>query len=323
MRGVKMSSPQYFAPYYRRFAAVATDYLIAFFGAGGIQSYLLEPAGIQGSSFRLIFFVFSVVYLTTSWWGPLGATPIQFLLRMRVVTSSGERLSLAQAVLRSLLLIGGVVAAMTLMEVPSNPDYLFLAIPVIGVLFAGVFTPNRQAGHDYIARSFVVIKDAVATAENRETFREYVGSREPGLARLRRPGVIDIASAIIAIGLPVFGLYSMALSQFDRELRHRISYAYGETRELRAALQEHYLYENRWAGKNSELGTAVRNEYPDGGYFELEDNGVIRIRFTVIPKLKKIQLVVVPVWTDDELEWQCRTEGDISQAILPSWCRER
>lgn len=317
-----MSSARHFAPYYRRFAAIAVDYLIAFFAAAGIQSYVLEPAGIQGLGFRSVFFVFSVAYLVASWQSPLGATPVQFLLQMRVVNASGKRLGPGQAVLRSLLLIAGIVGAMTLMEVPSNPDYLFLALPVITVLFAGVFTPNRQAAHDYLARSFVVSKDAVATTENREAFRAYVECDDAGRVWRQRPGAVDIVSAVIAVGLPVFGLYSMALQQFDRELRHRISYAYGETRELRVALKAHYLSEDRWTDKSDDLGTPVRSEYPDGGYFELEDDGIIRIRFTVIPKLKKIQLVVVPVWANDELDWQCRTEGQISQALLPSWCRD-
>jgi len=94
------------------------------------------------------------------------------------------------------------------------------------------------------------------------------------------------ASAVVAVTLPVFGLYNVALMQLDRELRR-----------------------------------PVREDYRDGGYFELEENGVIRIRFTVIPKLKKIQLLVIPTWNDDELTWQCHTKGDISQGVLPSVCR--
>ena len=100
-----MTKAQHFAPYYRRFIAVAVDYLFVFFGAAGIQSYGLEPVGIEGTRFQLLLFVFAVAYFA----------------------------------LRSLLLIGGVVGAMTLLDVPTNPNYLFLAVPVIAALFAGVF----------------------------------------------------------------------------------------------------------------------------------------------------------------------------------------
>lgn len=317
-----MTSAQYFAPYYRRFAAVAVDYLITFFGTAGIQSYVLEPMGIELTGFQPIFFVFAIAYLTLSWWSPLSATPAQYLLRMRVVRLSGQPLGPGRAAARSLLLIGGVVGAMTLFEVPKNPNYLLLAVPVMLVLFAGVFTPNRQSGHDYLVRSIVVMKDALETTEARAALRDYVACNDGGLLKLRRPTALEVTSAVVAVGLPVFGLYNVALSQFDRELRARMSYAYQETRELRVALQEVYLYEERWGSTAADLGTPTRVDYPDGGYYELEEDGSIRIQFTVIPKLKKVQLVITPDWNDGELDWQCRAEGEIAQAVLPSRCRD-
>ena len=56
--------------------------------------------------------------------------------------------------------------------------------------------------------------------------------------------------------------------------------------------------------------------------YELEDNGVIRIRFTVIPELKRISLLVTPRREGNDLVWKCDVEGEISRATLPAHCRD-
>jgi len=196
---------------------------------------------------------------------------------------------------------------MTLFKVPSYPGYLFLAVPAIAVAFLAAITPNRQAGHDFPARSLVLVKGAVLTPETRHQ---------------NRPTVVRVILAVIAIGIPVLAMFNIALMQLDRELRSRIGYALSGTVDLRLGLQEVYLDEHRWAMVESDLGVATKADYPDGGYYELEDDGVIRIRFTVIPKLKKISLVLVPTWKEDEFDWECRVEGEISPPILPAVCRD-
>ncbi len=77
------------------------------------------------------------------------------------------------------------------------------------------------------------------SSKQRNAFREYVASEDPGLLNLRCPSVLEIATALVAVGAPIIGLYNVALMQLDRELLHRISYALSETAELRVALQEH------------------------------------------------------------------------------------
>ena len=52
-----------------------------------------------------------------------------------------------------------------------------------------------------------------------------------------------------------------------------------------------------------------------------EDGGVIRIRFTVKPELKKGSIVLTPKLENDKIVWQCRSEGDIARHYLGSWCR--
>lgn len=250
------------------------------------------------------------------------ATPVQFLLRMRVVNTQGEQLRFPRALLRSVLLVVLIEAAMTLFHVPSNPNYLIIAIPTIAVLFLAVLTPNHQAGHDFLARSLVVVKDALKSPQARSELREYAANVDPELRKQKKPSALRVMLAVIVIGIPILGMFNMALMQFDRELRARIGYALSGTVELRIALQQVYLDEHRWTMTESDLGVATKVDYPDGGYYELEEDGVIRIRFTVIPKLRKISLVLIPRWKEDELDWECRVEGEISQAILPSICRD-
>lgn len=296
-----------FAGFERRFAGISIDFLLLFFLSAVAQSWLLQPLGLMSTDIRPVFLVLGTLYFSLSWWSPMKATPVQFLLRIRVVDKTGESLRFSRAVLRGVLLVLLIAAAMTVFKVPSYPGYLFLAVPAIAVSFLAAITPNRQAGHDFLARSLVVVKDAVLTPETRNQ---------------KRPTVVRVILAVLAVGIPVLAMFNMALMQLDRELRARIGYALSETVELRLALQEVYLDEQRWAMAESDLDVATKVDYPDGGYYELEEDGVIRIRFTVIPKLRKISLVLIPTWQEDELDWECRAEGEISPPILPSVCRD-
>jgi len=311
-----------FAGFERRAAAVIIDFLAMFFLAIAIQVSILERVGIHVSDLRPVVLAIGVLYLSVSWASPLSATPVQWLLRIHVVNKSGERLGLPYAVLRALLLIGGIIAAMTLFKVPENPKFLAISVPTLVLLFLAAATTHRQGIHDLIAGSLVVTKGAVRTTEGRNEFREYIADKDPALRAKSRPKIFRIIVAAIVLSIPLFGMYNIALMQFDRELRHRIAYAYQETWKLRTALYEMHLDRGYWATTEEELGVEIRAGYPDGGYFELEENGLIRIRFTVIPRLKRISVIVSPNWMDDELTWECRVEGEISQAILPSHCRD-
>ena len=74
-------------------------------------------------------------------------------------------------------------------------------------------------------------------------------------------------------------------------------------------------------GNRAPCSKACQAPYPDGGYYELEDGGVIRIRFTVKPELKKGSIVLAPKLENDKIVWQCRSEGDIAPHYLGSLCR--
>ncbi len=91
---------------------------------------------------------------------------------------------------------------------------------------------------------------------------------------------------------------------------------------LKIAVEEYYAYYTRWPTKEGELGVATRVNYPDGGYYELEDDGVIRIRFTVKPALKKGSIVVSPTVEEDRITWECHSDGDFAKKYLVAGCRE-
>jgi len=310
---------QPFADFEARVVVIAIEYTLLLYLTVPVQNYVLEPLGLLALSNQMVLFVLAMTYYTLSWAGPLQATPIQFLFQMRVLDVHGEQLSIVTAALRSLLLIVAVVGATTLFRIPENPLFAFLAFPVIALLFIAALTPNRQAAHDYLAGSIVVKRFSVKSSEDRNRLSKLVADK-PSRAN-RKPTFKRILSALVVTGFPVIILYNFALMQFDRELRSRIGYAIGETAGLRAALEEFYLYEDRWSTSELELGHPTRAAYPDGGFYELEEDGVIRIRFTVIPKLKKISITLTPENVDERYEWRCRSAGDIPQALLPSACR--
>ena len=93
------------------------------------------------------------------------------------------------------------------------------------------------------------------------------------------------------------------------QLRHRVGYAVGQTAMLKAHVQEYYLDVRRWPTKGSDLGAATRVEFPDGGYYELEDDGVIRIHFTATPELMNGSVVLSPAVGKDGITWKCHADG--------------
>jgi uncharacterized RDD family membrane protein YckC len=311
-----------FAKFERRAAGVIIDFLTMFFLTFAIQISIIDRLGLNITDGRPVFFAVAVVYFAVSWASPLSATPVQWLLGIRIVNKSGDRLDLSRAALRAMVLIGAIMAAMTLFNVPENPKYLAVAIPTLALLFLAALTTNRQSVHDFVAGSLVVTKDAVKTLESRSELREYVADYDSASRAKKRPKPLTIVVAAIVMLIPLFGMYNVALMNFDRELRYRLEYAYRETADLRAALYGVHLQLGYWATTKNELGVETRVDYPDGGYYELEEGGVIRIRFTVIPKLKKISLLIRPTWKEDELVWECRVQGEISRGILPAHCRD-
>ena len=138
----------------------------------------------------------------------------------------------------------------------------------------------------------------------------------------RRPSVLSIAGNLFVLGIPVFAIYSMGKIGYDREMSSWTGYELSAVFELQTAVEEFYAERTRWPANDSALGAATKGHYPDGGYYELEDHGVIRIHFTVKPDLMKGLIVLNPSLEDDVIVWKCRSDGGISRVHLPEACRK-
>ncbi len=311
-----------FAEFGVRMAGITLDLFVATFITEVVLVNVIEAIGLTVTDRRPIILAVLLLYFSVFWSSPLRATPAQLLFGMRVVDKMGERLSLGRAIVRGVLLIGLIIAAMSIIELPSTPYYGVVALVGYALLILAAVTPNRQAGHDLLVRSLVVNRIALESPERRGQLREHVSGGDPVLRRQRRPPVLSIVAHMILLGIPMLVLLIFAQVRHDMNLRYRIGYALSEVTLLKAAVQEYYLDVARWPTNENELKFPMRGDYPDGGYYELEDDGVIRIRFTVKPQLMKGSIVLSPKIDDGSVTWECHVDGDISGGHLPAACRE-
>ncbi len=186
-----------FAEFGVRMAGVAIDLFIAMFIAQGVQVYVIEAIGLTIADHRPIILAVLLLYFSVFWSSRLLATPAQLLLGMRVVDEMGERLSSGRAIMRSTLLIGLMVAALTLFKGASNLYFVAIALAGYALLFLAALTPNRQAGHDLLAHSLVVNKIALKSREHRGRLREHVSDRDPVSRKRRRPSILGIFGNVL------------------------------------------------------------------------------------------------------------------------------
>jgi len=319
--GLIWDTRKLFAAFGVRMFAVGLDLFIAIFIAGGVQDYLLAPVGLPPVDNRVVILAVLLLYFPLFWSSQLRATPAQLLLGVRVVDETGDKLGPARALLRSALLVGLMTASVALFKSESNFLFIVLALVGYGLLFLAAVTSNRQAGHDLLAHSLVVNRVALKSPAQLDLLREHVSNSNSESGKQHRPSAIKIAGNLLLLVVPVVFLFNAAQMAKDRDLRYRTIYAIEHVADLKTAVNLYYLEHNRWPSRGTRLGTATKAPYPDGGYYELEDGGVIRIRFTVKPELKKGSIVLTPKLEDDKIVWQCRSEGDIARHYLGSWCR--
>jgi uncharacterized RDD family membrane protein YckC len=311
-----------FAEFGVRVGAIAIDLFIVMYLAQAVQDQLFPALGLGVADHRPIVLVVMFLYFTACWVSPLRATPVQFLLGMRVVDEAGETLSLARVVLRSAGLVVLFAVVFLLFRIPVNPYLAVIALAGYALLFLAAVTPNRQAAHDFLAHSLVVNRSALKSPERRDLLREHVADKNPASRAKRRPSAICMMVDALVLGVPVYVLFNVALIQYDRDLVYRTGYAMEKPKGLKTAIEIYHQEFSRWPDHNSDLGIETRADYPDGGYYELEDGGGIRIRFTVIPDLMKGSIVLSPMVQDEGYTWVCRSEGGIARNHLPAPCRD-
>lgn len=312
-----------FVRFDERMVCVVIDLVVAILLASVIYEKLIaviDPTVVDARPTIVIFFL---LYFSAFWATPLRATPAQLLFGQQVVDETGKRLTFARATARALLLTGLVVASMMISGAASSPYLAVGASSAYVVLFLAALTPRRQAGHDLLIRSLVVRGRGLAPSEHQEYLANLASLAGPEARKEAGPSIGSIIGAAFVMGVSVFILLTFSQLQFGRELRGRIGYAFNQTGELKAAVTEFYLDAGRPPADAAELGFGARVNYPDGGYYELEKGGVIRIHFTVMPDLMKGSLALYPTLKNGSIEWACRQDGTINGGHLPAVCRDR
>ena len=311
-----------FAEFAIRILALFIDFIVVLFVATAVDDHVLVPLGLTPDHNGVVMLSVVFLYFIVSWISPLRATPGQLLGDIRVVSLTLETLTLPRAVLRSLVLAGLIAGAFLIFERP-RPLFLSATLLTYALVFLAAVTPNRQAAHDWLAKSIVVNRRTLKATDLREKLIAHLSDDDPATFRERRPTILSMIVDAIGLAVPVFILINVSHMQFQRDLIYRTSYAYSETHDIRTAIAFHYIEREAWPGPGSDLDVPVRADYPDGGYYELEDDGVVRIHFTVIPELAKGTIVLTPAASDGDISWECHAEGGIARNHLPAMCRDR
>jgi len=323
---VNPDAKKLFAGFGRRIVSVYFDVLIAAFLMQAIPARIMEAIDPDFSDFQEPYIAVLVLYFAAFWASPMRATPAQFLLGVRVVNESGNRLSLSRAIARSVLLIGLFVAAMMLFIFPTTVSLGIVSLLAYVLLFLAALTPNRQAAHDLLVHSLVVSAAALQSSELRTYLNGLASDDIPASGKRWWSSVIsnasDVLSSALMLVIPVIVMYTAFQVSHDRDMRYRTIYAVSAVEGLQNAVYEYYVENSHLPANATELGTGSRTDYPDGGYYELEEDGVIRIRFTVKPELKKGSIVLSPRFVDEQITWDCRSEGDFATEYLRSSCRK-
>lgn len=310
-----------FVEFERRVAAAMIDVAIVFFFSIWLMSSSQALAAWLPTG-RPVLATIALLYFAVSWASPLSATPAQWALRFKIVSDSGSRLGIGRATFRAVLFIVGVLGVLIIVQVPEYPWTLVIVLPSFAAFCIALFTANRQGLHDLATRSVAVRNSSIRSESDRAKLQSFLKENTDSPLAMKRPKTIKIVTAAVLVLVVSFGIYNAALVRYEMELRARISYAYAETSSLRDALEAEYRATEIWQRSAEVLGTPTQLDYPDGGYFALEDEGVVRIRFTKIPKLMRISLIIEPEWDGDTLTWNCRAEGDIASGVLPARCRD-
>jgi len=311
-----------FADFGVRIFALFVDFIVVIFAAAAVRDHVLVPIGLSNDQDGLVVLGVVFLYFIGFWVSPLRATPGQLMTGIRVVSVAVETLRPLQAIIRSAALAGLVAGAFLVLEVPPKALHASGALLAYALVFLAAVTPNRQGAHDWLAQSIVVNRKTLNSSELREQLAAHLADVDPATLHKRRPTVLRMIGDAIGLAVPIFVLFNVAQMQHDRDLVYRTNYAYWEIVDLKTAVSVYRDVHGKWPDLGSDLGVPSRADYPDGGYYELEDDGVIHIHFTVLPDLVKGNIVVRPVAGTDGVTWECHQEGDIARNHLPAECRE-
>lgn len=279
--------------------------------------------GLDGTAGKVAWAAVLLAWFAACWASPLRATPVQLLFGLRVLQASGAPLSLGAAVVRGMVLLAQWWLVTELIDVALLPDSLTGVIAAALLLFVPVITTRRQALHDFAARSIVVSRRALRSDRAHEKMRTFLADDSPESLRARRPSTLKIAIDAVVLAVPVAVMTIAVQTATQKDMYARVAYAIAQTEAMQNAVEMYYAFEERWPEGEAELGMPLRHAYPDGGYFTLDRDGVIRIQFEVRPELKHGAILLTPEVADDDIEWRCRIDGAIEERFVLNLCRSR
>ncbi|MGA7980161.1 MAG: pilin [Chromatiaceae bacterium] len=258
-----------------------------------------------------------LIYFTLLTASRARATLGKLVQGLRVVDYEGNTLKPWRAALRSSILGGLAVGALTIVSCATDPTLYPIAIGSILVVLLPAFTPRRHGVQDIVAGSIVAQKDGLQRPDAHECIRHVV---RKGAAR---PPVLSIFGNVLLIFLPALSLFWTGVVHEEMNVRARVSYALQETGDLRSLVDDYYTLEGSFPPNAVSLGVAVETPYPAGGYYRLEKDGAISIGFTVLPALKNGSIVLEPsADNNDAIHWDCTVHGDLAEKYVPADCRE-
>ena len=311
-----------FADFAVRITAFVLDLMGTVLIWGSIRSFFNEPTGLSLIIQNISFLVIAILYFSVCWSSPMKASPVQFLFALRVVDQFGNRLRFRDSIFRSsslLLLIAGLLSSFM---VPQNKLFIITALPSLILLCLAAFTVNRQAAHDLLVKSVVVNNTTLKSEHLKDQLLQHIADNNPDTYKDRRPSILSIIGNVLVFLVPTFLLYVALKINFDQRLMYRTNYAVAQTKPLKVALIDYYEKNSKWPSLNEQqLDVATKVNYPAGGNYQLEEDGKIRIKFSIKAELKEGSILLSPELNGDQFIWNCRVEGNILDEHLPNACR--
>jgi uncharacterized RDD family membrane protein YckC/Tfp pilus assembly protein PilE len=297
--GAAISAPDEitYAGFWERFAALIVDGFVLFvvnmvFSVlAAISIPLLGGKGDSGAGLGILVvaiyllpWLFSAAYFSLMESGERGATLGKRLLKLRVVGSSGNRISKGRAVGRW---FAHAVSNITLL---------------IGYLIQP-FTEKKQALHDMISGTFVV--------------RTEKGSNTAAI-------VIAFVAMLFFFVVIVGILAAVAIPAYQDYITKSKSYgAEAIGRQATLAVEMYYTQNGRIPASLAETGTQIQLPPYLSAVEVNPENGEVLVTFngTVSSSMANKSLVFTPSQAQDgRITWKCHSE-DIRPALLPQTCR--
>jgi uncharacterized RDD family membrane protein YckC len=322
IRATRTYARKLFAEIAVRIVAYGADMIVILFAMIFLSDHVFSVIDLSEELHKPIWVLLLIAYFILSWTSRLRATPSQFLLGMRVLHETGRPLSMREATIRSVALVALWGFALFALKQFFGPGVWLKIAAVALLLYVPSITARRQGPHDFLAHSVVVNRRAMRAADGEKRMHEFLANRERAVSKAARPSIHKMAVDAIALAVPLFVMVTVFQVGHQKNMQGRVFYATTETQEMKHMAMAWFETNGEWPRDEAELGRPLRHNYPAGGYFELQEDGVIRIQFEILPEFKDGSILLEPRVRDGEVTWQCRAVGDFERPYLPASCRD-